>query len=62
MPNTTYYVYFIYAKSSLDQTYQMFVGYGLDKGTVEESVKPYRAMFPSDAYEFSRPVAHHSST
>ena len=52
MPNTTYYVYFIYAKSSLDQTYQMFVGYGLDKGTVEESVKPYRALFPSDAYEF----------
>jgi hypothetical protein len=51
-PNETYYVYFVYAKASLDQNYQMFVGYGLDKQTVIDSVKPYRALFPSDAFEF----------
>ena len=53
MPNQTYYVYFIYAKPSLDQTYQMFVGYGLNKQTVESAVQPYRALFPSDAFQFS---------
>ena len=53
LPNTTYYTYFVYAKSTLDQTYQMFVGYGLNKGTVEASVQPYRAKFPSDVFEFN---------
>ncbi len=53
LPNQTYYVYFVYAKPSLDQTYQMFVGYELNKATVEASVKPYRAQFPSDAFQFT---------
>lgn len=52
-PNTTYYVYFVYAKPSLDQMYQMFVGYGLNKQTVESSVQPFRANFPSDAFTFT---------
>jgi len=38
-PNETYYTYLVYAKPSLDQTYQMFVGYGLNKQDVIDSVK-----------------------
>jgi hypothetical protein len=52
-PNEIYYVYFVYAKPSLNQTYTMFVGYGLNKQTVESSVQPYRAKFPSDNFQFS---------
>ena len=51
-PNETYYTYLIYAKPSLDQTYQMFVGYELDKKTVEPSVKPYRAVLETQNYQF----------
>jgi hypothetical protein len=52
-PGETYYTYFIYAKDSMNQTYQMFVGYGLNKGMVEASVKPYRIKFDSgDLFKF----------
>jgi len=52
-PNQTYYTYFIFAKASMNQTYQMFVGYGLDKATVIASVKPYRVKFnQGDLFQF----------
>jgi hypothetical protein len=53
LPGETYYTYFIYAKASMNQTYQMFVGYGLNKAMVEASVKPYRIAFDSgDLFKF----------
>jgi hypothetical protein len=52
-PNETYYTYFVYAKSSMNQTFQLFVGYGLDKKTVEASVKPYRAILNDQNYIFN---------
>ena len=55
MPNETYYTYFVYAKSGLNQTYQMFVGYGLNKAQVIASVKPYRVILNSQDYMFNAP-------
>ncbi len=53
LPNQTYYTYFIYAKPDMDQTYQMFVGYGLDPKTVEASVKQYRMIANNQAFIFN---------
>ncbi len=54
-PNQTYYTYFLYGKSSMDQIYQMFVGKNLDPQTVTNSIKPYRVTFPDAAYQFVPP-------
>ena len=48
-----YYTYFLYAKSSLNQSYQMFVGYGLNKQQVIASVQPYRVDTSTLAYVFT---------
>jgi len=53
MRNQTYFTYFVYAKSTLNQTYQMFVGYGLNKQMVEASVKPYRVILNDQNYMFN---------
>ena len=52
-PNQTYYTYFVYATPSLDQTYQMFVGYGLNKAMVEGSVKQFRVILNDQNYIFN---------
>jgi hypothetical protein len=52
-PNQTYYTYFVYATSSMDQTYQMFVGYGLNKAMVIASVQPYRVILNDQDYIFN---------
>ncbi len=52
-PNETYYTYVVYAKPSLDQTYQMFVGYGLNKETVIASVKQFRVILNDQNYVFN---------
>jgi hypothetical protein len=49
----TYYTYFIYAKPSLHQIYQMFVGYGLNENLVKESVHQFRMLFPTQDYMFN---------
>jgi hypothetical protein len=54
LPGQTYYTYFIYAKPSMDQTYQMFVGYGLNKATVEASVQPFRVILNDQNYIFNK--------
>ncbi|HLI64277.1 MAG TPA: hypothetical protein VKV05_12830 [Terriglobales bacterium] len=54
MPNQTYFTYFIYAKADMDQTYQMFVGYGLNKQMVLDSVKPYRVILNDQNYQFNQ--------
>ena len=53
LPGQTYYMYYIYAKSDLDQTYQMFVGTGLNKATVEASVQPYRLIANNQDFMFN---------
>jgi hypothetical protein len=53
LPGQTYYTYFIYAKPILDQSYQMFVGYGLDKNTVIESVHQFRMIANDQNYQFN---------
>ncbi len=53
LPGQTYYTYFIYAKPDMDQTYQMFVGYGLDKNTVEASIKQYRLIANDQDFMFN---------
>ncbi len=49
----TYYTYFVYAKPSLHQFYQMFVGYGLNKNIVEGSVHQFRAILKDANYIFN---------
>jgi len=53
LPSQIYYTYFIYAKPGLDQTYQMYVGTGLNPATVIASVQPYRANVAAQNYMFS---------
>ncbi|MGA3210929.1 MAG: hypothetical protein ABSD20_06440 [Terriglobales bacterium] len=52
LPNETYYTYFLFAKPGTQQIYQMFVGYGLNKKTVEDSVKQFRVNIDVQNYVF----------
>jgi hypothetical protein len=54
--NQTYYVWFIYAKPSTQQTYTIFVGENLsptDQTTLLASIKGYRVNIDSGAYGFT---------
>lgn len=53
LPGQTYYTYFVYANSDMDQIYQMFVGYGKNKQTVEASVKQFRVILNNQNYVFN---------
>ena len=53
LPGQTYYTYFVYAKPSLHQSYQMFVGYGLNKNMVIGSVHQFRVILNDASYVFN---------
>ncbi len=53
LPGQTYYTYFVYAKPSLHQMYQMFVGYGLNKNMVLASVHQFRVILNDQNYVFN---------
>lgn len=50
----TYYTYFLFAKPTTQQTYTMFVGYGLDKPTVLSSIHQYRVGINDQNYQFTQ--------
>jgi hypothetical protein len=66
----TYHFFLVYAKSSTQQTYDIFVGTGADRAAVLASVKPIRVgindanlqIMPSSGLPFITPVDYNSGT
>jgi hypothetical protein len=53
LPGHTYYVYFIYAKPSLEQTYQMYLPTNLTRTQVEALVHQFRTTINTQNYVFN---------
>jgi hypothetical protein len=53
-PGHTYYTYFVFAKPSTQQTYEVYVGKGLQASSVVQDVHPFRVNIDTSAYKFIR--------